>query len=69
MTLEMPRITLAQIDEKIQNLERAKASYTCSCTEANALRRVVDDLLQVYQRIRRNMIIEILAERARRENA
>ena len=61
----MPRATLAQIEEKIRNLERAKASYTCSCSEANAMRKVVDDILNVYQRIRRSMIIQILAERAR----
>ena len=62
----MPRTTLQAVEEKIRRLEIAKASYTCNCQEANALRQIADDLLQVYQRIRRNMIIELLAERARR---
>ena len=62
----MPRTTLQDIEEKIRRLEIAKARYTCDCEEANALRQIADDILQVYQRIRRNIIIEILAERARR---
>ena len=43
---------LQDINQRIEDLKREKARYTCSSEEASALRACVDVMIQVFERIR-----------------
>ena len=47
---------LKTINQRIEELKCEKARYTCNSEEANELRACVDVMIQVFERIRNNMI-------------
>ena len=47
---------LQDINQRIEDLKREKARYTCRSEEASELRACVDVMIQVFERIRNNTV-------------